>query len=174
VRPVPAVLAGLALAFAGSALPAQPASQEQSLHAFLQAHHQADRENDPDGHYVAAFADLNGDGRREALVYFLSSYYCGTGGCNLTVYTPAGRSWRQVADMTLVHTPVRLLATSSHGWRDLAVTVAGGGARAHEALLSFNGRTYPDNPSEPPARTLRRHVPGRVLIGDSNRGRPLF
>ncbi|MBV9883325.1 MAG: hypothetical protein JO276_09980 [Sphingomonadaceae bacterium] len=164
----------LAALTAASGLGAQPASQEESLHAFLQASHQADRENDPDGRYVAAFTDLNGDGRPEAFVYFLSNYYCGTGGCGLTIYTPAGRSWRQVADMTLVHTPVRLLPTSSHGWRDLAVTVAGGGVRAHEALLSFNGRTYPDNPTEPPARTLRRHVPGRVLIGDSDRGQPLF
>jgi hypothetical protein len=167
------LLACLAFCSAGTALRAQSPS-DQSLRACLQARFQGDRENYPDTRYVSAWADLNGDGRPEAFVYLISGAYCGSGGCNLLIFTPAGRSWRAVADMSVTNPPIRLLATASHGWRDIAVTVAGGGARAHQVLIAFNGRAYPDNPTVPPARALRRPVPGRVLIAAGDRGRPLF
>jgi len=173
MRPAGLLLACLACCSAG-ALPAQPASGDDGVRAYLQERFHADRAEDRDARYVIARADLNGDGRPEALVYLLSSAYCGTGGCNLLILTPAGRSWRKVAELTIVNPPIRLLGSASHGWRDLAVRVAGGGSRAHEALLTFNGRSYPANPSMPPARALRRAVPGRVLISDGDRGRPLF
>jgi hypothetical protein len=168
------LLACLAFCSAGAGLRAQPSAVDQSLRAFLQARFQQDRENYPDTRYVSAWADLNGDGRPEALVYLLSGAYCGSGGCNFMIFTPQGRSWRQVADMSVTNPPIRLPGTASHGWRDIAVTVAGGGSRRHEALLAFNGRTYPDNPSVPPARALQRPMPGSVLISDGNRGQPLF
>jgi len=166
------LLACLLWMSAGSGLHAQPSADDRSLHTYLQARFHEDRETWPDTRYVAAWADLDGDRRPEALVYLISGDFCGSGGCNLMIFTLEGRSWRQVADMTVTNPPIRLLATSSHGWRDLAVTVAGGGARAHEALIAFNGRSYPRNPSM--GRTLRRGVPGRVLISDGDQGRPLF
>jgi hypothetical protein len=166
------LLACLAFCSAGVALPAHPSADERSLRDFLRVSFQEDRATYPDTRYVAAWADLDRDGRPEALVYLISGAFCGSGGCNLMIFTTAGRSWREIADMSVTNPPIRLLATSSHGWRDLAVTVAGGGARRHEALLTFNGRTYPSNPSV--ARTLRRAVPGHILISDSDRGRPLF
>ena len=161
-------------ALGGAALRAQPPAQEPSLRAFLQARFHDAHADSPDTRIVTAWADLGGDRRPEALIYVISGDFCGSGGCNLMIFTPAGRSWRQVADISIANPPIRLLATSRHGWRDIAVTVAGGGARTHEALLAFNGRAYPGNPSVPPARALRRAVPGRVLISDGDRGRPLF
>jgi hypothetical protein len=162
------------LAFCAGAVPpgVQPGARDGALRDYLQARFRGDLAGDPDARYVAAWADLNGDGRPEAIVYLVSGHVCGTGGCSLMVLTPAGRSWRQVADVTIANPPIRLLSSASHGWRDLAVTVAGGGARTHAARLSFNGRSYPGNPSMAPA--LRRRVPGRVLIADEDRGRPLF
>jgi hypothetical protein len=167
------LLACLAMISASAALRAQPSS-DQSLRAFLQTRFHEDRQAYPDTRVVTAWADLNGDHRPEAFVYLISGAYCGTGGCNLMIFTPAGRSWRQVAEMTVTNPPIRLLTTASHGWRDVAVTAAGGGARAHEVLMAFNGRAYPDNPTVPPARALWRAAPGRVLISDDDRGRPLF
>ena len=166
------LLACLAMLPAGAGLSAQPSADERSLRDYLQTRFHEDRENYPDTRYVAAWADLDGDRRPEALVYLISGAFCGSGGCKLLVLTRDGRSWRAVADTSVTNAPIRLLATSNHGWRDLAVIVAGGGARSHEALLTFNGRTYPRNPSV--ARTLRRAVPGRVLISDSGQGHPLF
>jgi hypothetical protein len=152
--------------------PAQNARGE-ALRAFLQTSFADARENYGDTSYVAAFADLNGDGRDEALVSLHSGLFCGSGGCALYIYTPAGGSWREVAEVTIVNAPVRLLATRHRGWRDLAVHVRGGGFELpREARLTFDGRTYATNPSLAPR--LRGRVPGRVLIADDAGGRPLF
>jgi hypothetical protein len=89
------------------------------------------------------------------------------------VLTPVRGGWRTVTRMTVTSAPVRVLATRSRGWRDLAVAVGGGGIRGGEAILRFNGRTYPSNPTSAPI--VRRRTPaGRVLISGEDQGRPLF
>lgn len=163
------VLAALLLP---SAAVAQPA-QRNALHSFLQTTFAEARVDWPDTSYVAAFADLNGDGREEALVSLHSGLFCGSGGCALYIYTPAGAGWREVAELTIVNAPVRLLNTRTRGWRDLAVHVRGGGMEIpHEARIRFDGRTYASNPSMAPR--LRGRVPGRVLIGEDAESRRLF
>jgi len=151
---------------------AQPA-REQSLHHFLQTAFADARAEWPETTYVSAFADLNGDGRDEALVSLYSGLFCGSGGCALFIYTPSGGSWREIAELTIVNAPVRLLATRTHGWRDLAVHVRGGGMEIpYEARIRFGGRTYASNPSMAPR--LRGRAPGRALISDETEGRRLF
>jgi hypothetical protein len=154
-----------------AAASAQP-SPAESLRAFLQSTFADARAEWPDTSYVSAFADLNGDGRDEALVSLYSGLFCGSGGCALYIYTPAGRSWREVAEITIVNAPVRLLASSHRSWRDLAVHVRGGGALPSDARLTFDGRTYASNPSMAPR--IRGRAPGRVLIADDAESRPLF
>src|SRR3954469_6390334 len=100
-------------------LAAAPTSPAERLHAYLQSTFADARREWPDTTYVAAFADLNGDGRDEALVSPYSGRFCASGGCALYIYTPAGRSWRQVAELTIVNAPVRLLNSRPRGWRDL-------------------------------------------------------
>lgn len=156
-----------ALLFAPQAQPAE------SLHAFLANQFADIRADFPDSTYVAGFADLNGDGRDEALVSLHSGFFCGSGGCALYIYTPAGDSWRQIDELTIVSAPVRLLATRSHGWRDLAVSVRGGGMdMPREVRIGFDGRSYSGNPSLAPR--LRGRVSGRVVIADGTEGRRLF
>src|SRR4051812_31381378 len=106
------LLPALALSLFASPLAAQPSSSEQSLRNFLQARFHEDRESYPDTRTVTAWADLNGDGRPEALIYLISGIFCGSGGCTLMIVTPAGRSWRAVADMRVPNPPIRLLPTS--------------------------------------------------------------
>ena len=167
------VLFILLVTLLASPLAAQESPAARSLHAFLRTTFADARQDYPETTYVAAFADLNGDGREEALVSLYSGMFCGSGGCALYIYTPAGSSWREVAELTIVNAPVRLLATRTHGWRDLAVMVRGGGFELPgEARIRFDGRTYASNPSLAPA--LRRGTSGRVLIRDEDRGRPLF
>ncbi|MGO9084177.1 MAG: YybH family protein [Candidatus Sulfotelmatobacter sp.] len=61
--------------------------------------------------------------------------------------------------------PIRVLETKTNGWHDLSVVVAGGGVlSAYEAKLSFDGTTYPTNPSTPPATRLLETAPGKVVI----------
>lgn len=165
------VLLALLLAWP-AAIPAQ-IPRDEALRSFLQTAFAEARENYDDTSYVSAFADLNGDGREEALVSLYSGLFCGSGGCALYIYTPSGEAWREVAELTIVNAPVRLLATRSHGWRDLAVSVRGGGIEIpYEARIRFDGRTYASNPSMAPR--IRGRAPGRVLIDDDTESRRLF
>ena len=114
--------------------------------------------------YKRADADLNGDGVKEAFVYVTDQDYCGSGGCTLFVLSPHGSSYRVVLRSTITQLPITLLRTSAHGWRDIGVTVAGGGINSgYVARLRFDGHRYPSDPSVPPAVPIKRPS-GRVLI----------
>jgi hypothetical protein len=114
--------------------------------------------------YESASIDLNRDGAPEVIVYDDAPERCGSGGCGLIILTSAGRSYRVVTRVSITRPPIRVLSTSSHGWRDLGVKVVGGGImRAYEARLRFDGRSYPSNPTMPPAVAVTK-ARGRTLI----------
>ena len=156
--------------------------RDATLRAFLQREFREEsdalgvsRGRGPDIRYAAAFVDLNGDGKQEAVVYLTGRDLCGSGGCDLYIYTPRRGSWREVTALSITRLPVRLLRGRTHGWRDISVFVAGGGILpGYDAQLKFNGRTYPTNPTVPPARPLRKGIPGQVLIGRQDKFLPLF
>ena len=148
----------------GQEAPANTVSvAEKSLKLFLQV-----LDDEKSTRYVAAFSDLNGDGTLEAIVYLISNGWCGSGGCNTLVLTPAGDSWKVVGNIAITRPPIRVLASSSHGWRSLGVWVQGGGIQpGYEAELPFDGKTYPRNPTVPPARRLDGKPAGQIAIGSS-------
>lgn len=114
--------------------------------------------------YRAATADLNRDGADEIILWAQEPVMCGSGGCALFVLTPQGRRYRVVTRMTVTRPPVRVLATSTRGWRDLGVRVSGGGiGQPYEARMRFDGRSYPRNPSVPPAVPIEG-VRGRTVL----------
>lgn len=114
--------------------------------------------------FKRANADLNGDGRPEAFVYVTDQAHCGSGGCTLVVLSPHGSGYRIVLRSTVTQLPIRVLPTSTRGWRDIGTTAAGGGiARPYTARLRFDGYHYPSNPTAPPAVPLK-HPTGTVLI----------
>jgi len=114
--------------------------------------------------YKSAVADLNGDGSSEVFVYSTERDECGSGGCNLYVLSPHSGTFRVMMESSVTQLPVRLLATKTHGWRDIGVMVVGGGILTpYMARMRFNGRRYPSNPTVPPAIPMRRPY-GRVLI----------
>ena len=127
---------------------------------------------DPEGnfwtHYYYNRVDLNGDGRAEVLVYLFGTYMCGTGGCNTLVFRQdeAG-GYQLVADISLTHNPVVVSERRTKGWNDLIFLVAGGGVRAHYAVLRFDGKTYPNNPTDLPAVTLRGPARGKAYLAGS-------
>ena len=112
--------------------------------------------------FRAATVDLNGDGTHEIVAYATDPEQCGSGGCTLYVLAHRGGTYRIVMRSTIVHLPVRLLATKSYGWRDIGVTVSGGGIQPYTARMRFNGEHYPTNPTTPPAVRVGRS--GKVLI----------
>lgn len=125
--------------------------------------------------YIAAFRDINGDGKVEAIVYFIGPDWCGTGGCVMLVLTKSGSSWKVISDTATTQLPIRVLSRTSHGWHSIGVWVQGGGIYpGYEAELRFNGKTYPSGPSVPPA--IRVHgVAGNVLIpNDEKSAEPLY
>jgi hypothetical protein len=114
--------------------------------------------------YVAAVVDLDGTGTPEAIVHLTGREWCGTGGCNTLILRQDKCSWKIVTNITLTTRPIRVLARTSHGWRNVVVGVQGGGLRAYEAELMYDGTTYPRNPTLPPARPLKGSAEGTEVI----------
>lgn len=138
---------------------APPSSQDAAAAAFM-------RETYAVTEYASARHDLDGDGADEILIRATNRDRCGSGGCALFVLSPKGDGCTVVMEATVVNPPVRVLNTATNGWKDLAVTVSGGGVRRpYEARLRFDGRRYPDNPTVPPAEAIAGPAPdGQILM----------
>jgi hypothetical protein len=108
-------------------------------------------------------------------VYMRTRHFCGTGGCGIDIYRQSGRTWRRVAHTSIGWPPIRALRSRTNGWRDLAVTVAGGGIiPGYEARLRFRSGSYPFNPSMPPAQEIREVAAGTTLIAREPRFEALY
>ncbi|WP_424363476.1 hypothetical protein [Methylocystis parvus] len=166
----------LCYSFAGGGIAAaqssknSDASSSASLKKYLQT-----LGDDKQARYVAAFEDLDGDGTPEAIVYMLGGEWCGSGGCDTIILQQKGESWKTVTDISITQPPVRVLRSSSKGWRNLAVSVGGGGIPVgYEAELRFDGKSYPDNPTTPPAKRLKDDkAPGKTVILSLDHAVPL-
>jgi hypothetical protein len=116
-------------------------------------------------HYFAKQVDLNGDGRPEIIAHVAGPMVCGTGGCNTLVFAQDDQSLRLVSNIPVTRPPIVVATTTTQGWRDLIVRVSGGGILpGHDARLRFDGRTYPANPTVPPAEPLKAPASGEVAI----------
>ena len=122
----------------------------------------------PETRYRATLIDLNGDGRREAVVLMNGPDWCGSGGCSLWVLTPRGGSWRMVTQATIMNPPIRVLPTSSLGWSELSAMVDDVNGPHYEARLSVNGRLNPT------VTRLPEPSNGRVILSDADPLRELF
>lgn len=98
------------------------------------------------------WADLNGDGTDDALVYVESESWCGSGGCTVVVFEAITDSvevaelgaFRPAAEISLMHGPVVVAETQTEGWADLLVQSETGSTMR----LCFTGETYPMSPSD--------------------------
>ena len=149
--------------------------QRNTLKAFLQDYVKAPNYDHKETRYVAAFIDLRDDGTQQAIVYFTDRSSCGSGGCSTLIVEPEGSSYRVVTSITIVRLPIRVLSSKSNGWHDISVVVAGGGIQlGYEAMLSFDGKTYPTNPTVPLARRINEKVSGKVVIPPKVQDDPLY
>lgn len=104
--------------------------------------------------YVAAFRDLDGNGSLDAIVYLVGPSVCGSGGCN-TVVLSYNHVWSKVSTIHLTRPPIRILGKKYHGWNSISVNVSGGGIlHPYSAELNFDGKSYPSNPTMPPATRI--------------------
>jgi hypothetical protein len=140
----------------------------------LRTHYSKHGYLDKDMEFASAFVDLDGDGDLEALAYVRGSKMCGSGGCNLLVLVQRPR-YDIISDTTISWLPVRVYMNSSRGWKNIGVRVQGGGIQpGYDVELPFNGKTYPFNPSVPPARPAPRGMAGKVVIPESAKWTPLY
>jgi hypothetical protein len=125
-----------------------------------------------EGRYVYARVDLNGDGKYEVLVYTLGSIFCGTGGCNLLLFTPVQDGYTLVNDFPITQNPVVVSDHKTAGWNDLFRHEAGGGAPSSYVRHVFDGRRYIEKERTPG----KQAPPGRRLFDEDlafDKGIPL-
>lgn len=91
-------------------------------------------------------ADLDGDGRAEALVHLTGEKWCVETGCTLLVMREAATGYEVISLIKRVQLPVSVARQVSLGWRDLLVKTGQVGGNKTVAL-KFNGSGYPGNAS---------------------------
>jgi len=116
--------------------------------------------------FLADFVDLNGDSTLDAVAILTGSYWCGTGGCTMLVFQGEDKHFMFVSSSTLVRPPVTVSETKTNGWRDLVLTVSGGGMPAKTVALKFDGKKYPLNPSVQTALPSGATTKGLVLFSE--------
>ncbi len=114
---------------------------------------------------ITAVSVKTDDGKTEEdIVYISGQGWCGSGGCTMLILEPSESAFNVLGRVTIVQLPIRLLPSANDGHPDIGVLVQGGGIQSgYEAVLSFNGKSYPSNPSMPPARKATS-VRGKVII----------
>ncbi|MXO59359.1 hypothetical protein GRI89_07370 [Altererythrobacter salegens] len=117
--------------------------------------------------YRSSEFDLDGDGKPELLIYVGGPGTCGSGGCSLVVLKREGDRFTPITETSVTRLPLGVMNTSSNGWRDLWVSIAGGGELGGRRALKFDGKGYPTNPTVPPAEEIRI-LDTQVLIEDGD------
>ena len=102
------------LALAALLFVAAPSSQDAAA-AFM-------RETYAVTEYASARHDLDGDGAEEILVRATNRDRCGSGGCALFVLSPKGDGFSVVMEATVVNPPIRVLNTTTNGWKPASST----------------------------------------------------
>ncbi|WP_045385144.1 hypothetical protein [Vibrio rotiferianus] len=92
--------------------------------------------------YMTGSADLNSDGSAEHFVLLQDRYFCGSGGCAAYMFDNSGKV---INRMSVTRTPVVLADSFRNGWQDFIVWSNGAYRQ-----MSFNGESYPSNPSLEP------------------------
>jgi hypothetical protein len=146
------------------------------LQTFLQEYlKQPGSTADSTTRYTDAAVDLNGDGKSEFIVYISGQGWCGSGGCPTLIIQRDSNGFKLVTKVFITRPPIRVLDTSSHGWRDITVWVEGGGIQpGYEAVLKFDGKGYPQNPSTEPAQPIKGTQKGKTVIESGEVGKPLY
>jgi hypothetical protein len=83
--------------------------------------------------------DLNNDGENEIFVNFITSYFCGSGGCTILLLN---NQLKPITKFTVTRTPLFAEQILKNGWRILLTKSEG-----ELKELVYTDGTYPSNPS---------------------------
>ncbi len=145
--------------------PPPPNAVDEPLLRRVVAHYKMNRRLRTSGQFAHAGADLNGNGRGEALVLLNGADTCNKAGCRLVVFVRTDVGYRPVSTTYNVLPPILVAKSVTKGWRDLIVRVglADGSTRARR--LSFTGTAYSKNAARAPAVPRRQALEGEMVIG---------
>lgn len=119
----------------------------------------------PAHRYTWNRVDLNGDGKPELVAQVLGPMVCGSGGCPLLIFRePRPGQLELITRMSLFKEPLIVIERRQNGWKELVSRVRVDAGHGYYAELAYDGRSYPDNPSVPPAMPLRRPEPGTAVL----------
>jgi len=104
--------------------------------------------------------DLNDDGKKEYFVRFMSSYFCGTGGCTFLLLD---RYAEVINKFTVMDAPIYISKDKTNGWKKLIVQSVG---KFKE--LIFDGKSYPSNPSVAPDSKTQPGADFEIIFDDKN------
>lgn len=135
---------------------ANPPAISPSLSAFAQNTLELEK-------YQSASIDLNGDGTDEHIIRTTDRGWCGSGGCSMWVIQEVSGNYEVVSKTSITRLPLRVLETSTNGWRDLSVIAKINASIVYEAKLPFDGTSYATNPSVEPAVRIDDSS-GEILI----------
>lgn len=142
----------------GHAYAIETAESENALRQFLQIYLfgkprgdlAREFENEWPTRYSAATLSLN-DEIEVYLVFVSGRAWCGSGGCTVLLLKRNQASFKVINRFSLARLPIYVLPTKTHGWRDLVMFVQGGGIiDGYHAVLHYDGKKYPSNPSMEP------------------------
>jgi hypothetical protein len=121
------------------------------------------------------FLSLEDGGKENVLVYVTGQTWCGSGGCTLLVLQQHSGSYTIVTRVRIAKLPIILFPEKTNGWHDVGVFVQGGGVQSgYEAELEYDGKSYPTNPSVPPARRSALKNQGKVVVPVNSQGTFLY
>ena len=83
--------------------------------------------------------DMNNDGENEVFVNFMTSYFCGSGGCTILLLN---NQLKLITKFTVTRTPLFAEQSLKNGWRILLTRSEG-----ELKELIYNDGAYPSNPS---------------------------
>jgi len=97
--------------------------------------------------------DLDGDGRRDAIVLLQHpyKYWCNQHGCTLLVLKAGTTDFGLVSKTMPIRAPFYISPNKTNGWNDLIVRVSGRWSQTKNVAMKFDGNQYPDNPEPLPS-----------------------
>ena len=92
--------------------------------------------------YASRRIDLNGDGLNEIIVWSPTRDLGGTSGYPIIIFSQTANGYRKLWNIDQAWTPILILKSKSHGWRDVAFQFGGGGVDWRYYVLRHNGKSY--------------------------------
>ncbi|THD65859.1 hypothetical protein E7Z59_14865 [Robertkochia marina] len=86
--------------------------------------------------------NMDQDTHEEVFVLFSSPYFCGSAGCNLLLLDD---DLRVITRFTVTRPPISIEPTYTNDWRDISIY-----SEDSWRAMTFNGQSYPSNPSVAP------------------------